>query len=122
MINTIPTAVLRYGLAVIILWFGAFKFTAAEAAAIEPLLRNSPLLSWLYAVTDVRGASRLIATGEIVIALLLAARPFSARASLLGGLGAMTMFATTLTFLATTPGMFGLVEGFPPLPAPAGLS
>ena len=54
----------------------------------EPLLRNSPLLSWIYAVTDVRAASRLIGTGEIVIALLLAARPLGPKVALLGGLGA----------------------------------
>ncbi|HXV85269.1 MAG TPA: DUF417 family protein, partial [Gemmatimonadales bacterium] len=63
--------VLRYGLVVLILWYGLFKFTAAEARAIEPLLANSPLLSWLYAVTDVQGASRLIGAAEIAIALLI---------------------------------------------------
>lgn len=48
---------LRYGLVVLIFWFGVFKFTATEAQAIEPLVRHSPLLSWLYAVTDAREAA-----------------------------------------------------------------
>ncbi|MGH7534516.1 MAG: DUF417 family protein, partial [Gemmatimonadales bacterium] len=56
-LGTLGSVILRYGLVVLILWFGVFKFTAAEARSIEPLVANSPLLSWLYRVTDVRGAS-----------------------------------------------------------------
>jgi len=104
--------VLRYGLVLLVLWFGLFKFTPTEAQAIQPLVANSPLLSWLYALTDVRGASRLIGIAEIMIALLIAARPISARASALGSLGATVMFLTTLSFLATTPGSWGRVDGF----------
>jgi len=52
--------ILRYGLLAILLWIGAFKFTATEAKAIQPLISHSPLMSWLYAVTDVQGASRLL--------------------------------------------------------------
>ncbi len=102
--------VLRYGLALIILWFGLFKFTAAEAAAIEPLVRNSPLLAWLYLLTDVQGASRLIGTAEILIAALIALRPINVRLSAVGSLAAVGMFGTTLSFLVTTPGMWTRVE------------
>lgn len=103
--------VLRYGLVLIVLWFGVFKFTPSEAQAIQPLVSNSPVLSWLYALTGVRGASRIIGVAEIVIALLIAARPFSSRASAVGSLGAIFMFLTTLSFLATTPGSWGVVDG-----------
>jgi len=103
--------VLRYGLVLLILWYGVFKFTPTEARAIEPLLRNSPVLSWLYAFTDVAGASRLIGAAEIVIALLIAARPINARLSAIGSIGGIAMFLTTLSFLATTPGMFKPVDG-----------
>jgi uncharacterized membrane protein YkgB len=111
--------VLRYGLVVLVLWFGLFKFTPTEAQAVQPLMANSPLLSWLYALTDVRGAARIIGVAEIIIALLIAMRPFSARASAVGSVGATLMFLTTLSFLATTPGSFGRVDGFP-VPTGAG--
>jgi uncharacterized membrane protein YkgB len=104
--------VLRYGLALLILWFGLFKFTPSEAQAIQPLVAHSPLLSWLYVVTGIRGASRVIGIAEIVIALLMFARPFSARLSAVGSIGATLMFLTTMSFLATTPGSWGLVDGF----------
>ena len=103
--------ILRYGLVVLVLWFGVFKFTPSEAQAIQPLVAHSPFLSWLYAVTNVRGASRIIGVAEIAIALLIAARPFSARASAVGSIGAVLMFLTTLSFLATTPGSWGVVDG-----------
>lgn len=109
--------VLRYGLVLLILWFGVFKFTPTEAQGIQPLVSHSPFLSWLYAFTDVGGASRIIGLTEIAIALLIAARPFSARASAAGSIGAIVMFLTTLSFLATTPGSWGVVDG---LPVPTG--
>ena len=103
--------ILRYGLVLLVLWFGVFKFTPTEAQAIQPLVANSPFLSWLYALTGVRGASRLIGLAEIAIALLMAARPFSARVSAVGSIGAIVMFLTTLSFLVTTPGSWGVVDG-----------
>jgi uncharacterized membrane protein YkgB len=109
--------VLRGGLVLVILWFGIFKFTPTEAEAIRPLLTYSPLLHWLYAVLDVPDASRAIGTIEIAIALLIAARPWFPRASAIGSIGAVGMFLTTLSFLATTPGMWATVDG---LLVPAG--
>jgi reactive chlorine resistance protein C len=110
-IQTVAGVVLRYGLVVIILWFGVFKFTPSEARAIQPLLANSPFFSWLYHVTDVRGASRVIGVAEIVIAILIALRPFSRRACAIGSVGAVAMFLSTLSFLGTTPGMWATVDG-----------
>jgi reactive chlorine resistance protein C len=107
------TVVLRYGLVLIIGYFGAFKFTAAEAKAIQPLLEHSPLMSWLYGFTDVRGASRLIGIAELTIAALIFVRPWAPRISALGSLLAVGMFLTTLSFLVTTPGVWLQVEGFP---------
>ncbi len=75
-------------------------------------MANSPLLGWLYAVVDVRGASRLIGTAEIVIAGLIALRPIAPPWSAAGSLAAVGMFLTTLSFLGTTPGVWVRVDGF----------
>ncbi len=101
---------LRYGLVLLILWIGVFKFTPTEARAIEPLLANSPLL-WLIAVAGIEGASKAIGTAEIAIAILLALRPLTPRASLIGSIGAIGMFLTTLSFLLTTPNSWRVVDG-----------
>src|SRR5512147_1560805 len=117
-LDSAGAGLLRYGLVLVIAWIGLFKFTPTEAAGIEPLLRNSPLLSWLYAVTGVRGASNLIGSVELAIAVLIALRPVAPRLSALGSLGAVGMFLTTVSFLATTPGTFRVIDG---LFVPSGL-
>ena len=103
-IETIGINVLRYALVLIFVLFGTLKFSAAEAAAIKPLVSNSPFMSWLYAFLSDQGVSSLIGTTELIAAALIAIRPFSARASAIGSAIAVGTFATTLSFLFTTPG------------------
>ena len=51
-LESIGTNVLRYALVLIFVLFGVLKFTPVEAAAIKPLVSNSPLMSWLYSFLD----------------------------------------------------------------------
>lgn len=105
-LSRIGTHLLRYGLALVILWIGLFKFTAVEAAGIRPLVEHSPFLGWLYRLLSEQGVSNLFGTVEVMIALAIAARPWVPRVSALGSAGAVVMFLTTLSFLATTPGVW----------------
>jgi uncharacterized membrane protein YkgB len=116
-LESLGLGLLRYALVLMLLYFGAFKFTTAEAGAIQPLLEHSPLMSWLYSFLSVNGVSRLIGVTELTIAALILCRPWSARLSALGSLAAIGMFLVTLSFLLTTPGLWQWVEGFP---APSG--
>lgn len=65
---------MRYGLALVMAWIGAMKFTSYEAEAIRGLVANSPFMGWLYGVSSVREVSALIGATEILVALLIAAR------------------------------------------------
>ncbi|WP_134090292.1 YkgB family protein [Olivibacter sp. XZL3] len=112
-LNAFGIVVSRYGLALIILIFGVFKFTNFEAEAIQPLVANSPLMSWLYQLTDLRGASALIGIAEIALAVMIALRAWFPTISALGSLGAILMFITSLSFLISTPGMWTIMEGLP---------
>src|SRR5258707_3817011 len=106
----------RYGLVVVVAWIGLMKFTAYEAEGIRLYVANSPLLSWVYGPLSVRGFSAGLGVVEVAIALLIAARPFSPRASALGSALAVGMFLTTLSFLLTTPGVWEpSLGGFPAL-------
>jgi uncharacterized membrane protein YkgB len=108
----------RYGLVVVVGWIGLMKFTAYEAEGISPFIANSPLMSWVYGLMSVRDFSALLGVVEVAIALLIAARPFSPRASALGSALAVGMFLTTLSFLVTTPGVWeSSFGGFPALSA-----
>jgi uncharacterized membrane protein YkgB len=105
----------RYGLAVVVLWIGAMKFTAYEAAGIQPLVANSPLLGWVYGVLDVQAFSNALGLVEIAIGLAIALRPVSAALAAIGSAAAAGMFLTTLSFLFSTPGWEPSLGGFPAL-------
>lgn len=105
----------RYGLVVTLLLIGVLKFTPGEAQGIQPLVANSTLMAWLYRIFSVQGVSNLIGVTEIVVALLLALRPFSRRLSFLGSIGAIITFSLTVSFLFSTPGALRFSHGFPVL-------
>ena len=98
-------AIVRYGLALVLLWIGALKFTAYEAKGIAPLVSHSPLMSWGYKVMSMQTFSIVIGSVEIALAVLIATRAFAPKASALGSLGAAATFLVTLSFLLTTPAM-----------------
>lgn len=94
---------LRSGLVLNLLLIGRLKFEDYEVDNIRPLLVSSPPFSRLARRYGERRLARLIGISEILIGALIAARPLAPKASVLGSLAATGMFATTLSFLATTP-------------------
>jgi uncharacterized membrane protein YkgB len=106
---------LRYGLVLVIAWIGFMKFTAYEAAGIQPLVANSPLMSWVYAIFSERAFSALLGIVEVAVATMIALRPVSAKVSAIGSGLAAVMFLTTLTFILSTPGWEPSLGGFPAL-------
>jgi uncharacterized membrane protein YkgB len=114
-ITEIGRYVTLYGVVLVFGWIGAMKFTAYEAGAIEGLIASSPLLSWLYAVFDQRGAANVIGVVEITAAALLALRPWSALAGTVGAIIVAVTTVVTLTFPFTAPGWESSLGGFPAL-------
>jgi len=113
-LQAVGGAVIRYGLVAVIGWIGLMKFSRVEAEAIRPLVEQSPLMSWAAAALGVRPFSNLVGVAEVTIAVLIALRPVAARASALGSALAVGLFATTLSFLLTTPGVWeASLGGFP---------
>jgi len=106
----------RYGLVVVLAWFGVLKFMAYEAQGIQPLVSESPLMSWLYDVFSVTTFSALLGLFELAAAVLLAVKPWWPRISVLGSLLAIALFTGTISFLFTTPGVTeATAGGFPAL-------
>ena len=104
----------RYGLVAVVAWIGALKYTSYEAAAIQPLVAHSPMLSWLYTPFSARTFAAVLGTAEIAAALLIAVRPLWPRVSAAGSAFAVLLFLGTLSFLFTTPGVV-TATGFPVL-------
>lgn len=102
-----------FGLVLILLWLGIFKFTNAEALAIQPLLENHPASSWLYEVLSYRSISNIVGIVEILTAIcLLAGLKFKSFRTI-ANIGLIGTFVITLSFLFTTPGIFKIVEQIP---------
>jgi len=113
-IEEVGKEIVRWGLVVVLAWIGGMKFTAYEAMGIQPLVAHSPLLGWMYDFLSVRSFSTMLGFIEIGTAVLISLRFVSPKASAIGSVLAMGLFATTLSFLISTPGWEPTL-GFPAL-------
>jgi reactive chlorine resistance protein C len=127
-IDRIGMGVLRLGLVIVLVWIGGLKFVNYEADSIVPLVANSPLMSFFYHHPAPEYKHFMNKEGELVpahhewhesngtypfshglgvviilIGVLIALYPISARASALGSFILIFMAFTTLSFLVTTP-------------------
>jgi uncharacterized membrane protein YkgB len=100
-LNFIPIALVLY-------WIGGMKFFEFEANAIVSLVETSPLMSWLYAVFSVQGASSLIGVYDVLFASLLGITIWlkMPRFGLFAILGVGTVFVMTQSFLFTANNVF----------------
>jgi uncharacterized membrane protein YkgB len=115
-LHALGTFMTRYGLVVVFAWIGAMKFTAYEANGIQPLVANSPLMSWLYNIFSVQAFSNWLGVLEVTIAVMIAARPVSVRISAAGSALAAVLFVGTLSFMLSTPPVWeASLGGFPAL-------
>ena len=106
----------RYGLVLVIAWIGALKFASYEAEGIQPLVANSPFMSWVYDIFSVHTFSALLGVFELTAAALLAVKPWLPRLSIIGSIMAIVLFVATISFLFTTPGVSNAAAGgFPAL-------
>jgi uncharacterized membrane protein YkgB len=116
--NVIAPLIARYGLAIVLAWFGAMKFTSYESHGISHWVANSPFLSWFYEIMSIDAFGRLNGSVELITAVLLAVKPWFPKASVVGGIFASLFFVTTLSFMITTPGVGeASAGGFPVLSA-----
>ena len=114
-VQAVGAFLVRYGLVLVLGWIGAMKFTAYEANGIQPLVSNSPLMSWVYQIFSVQAFANLLWVVLLTMAVMIALRPVSATVAAIGGAAASFMFITTLSFLFTTPGWEPSLGGFPAL-------
>lgn len=114
-LHTLGASTLRSALATNLIWIGRLKFEDYEVENIQPLVTSSPLFQPLVKQWGERKLARAIGVTEIAMGSLIAAKPLAAKASAVGSLGAVGMFATTLSFLVTTPGVWQDNQGAPKL-------
>src|SRR5438552_3112801 len=86
-LQTTGAFVLRYGLVFVLGFWGAAKWTKAEAEGIQPLVAHSPFMSWIYKIVSVQHGSELIGVAELLFAVLILTRRWLPKASAIGSAG-----------------------------------
>ncbi|MBS1692744.1 MAG: DUF417 family protein [Actinobacteria bacterium] len=120
-LDTAAALIARYGLVIVIAWFGGLKFMAYEAEGIAPLVSSSPFMGWLYNIFSIGTFSALLGVFELTAAVLLAVKPWWPKVSAAGSVLAIGLFVATISFLFTTPGVTeATAGGFPALSATGG--
>ncbi|MDJ0392491.1 DUF417 family protein [Rhodococcus sp. G-MC3] len=114
-LQSVGASSMRYALAMNVMWIGTLKFEDYEVANIQPLVSSSPLFAPFLRKFGQKKLSKMVGVTEIALGALIAAKPLAPRATVVGGLGAVGMFATTLSFLFTTPGVWQEDHGAPKL-------
>src|ERR1700734_1353671 len=83
--SDLPFLVLSIGMAVMLLWAGAYKMTSPGAEGIIPLVSNSPLVSWQFKVFGPYIGADIIGLTEWTAAILFMAGYLKPKAGILGG-------------------------------------
>lgn len=112
---------LRVSMIVIFLLFGYQKWFEYEAQVLIPYISHGPLISWLYPVFGVRGASWFLGVSEWLIAVLLVMGLRDKTAGTLGALGSVVCFVCTVTIIPFFPAAWeASAGGFPAISADFG--
>src|SRR5207244_2498157 len=106
---------IRASMVVLFLFFGYQKWFEYEAQVLIPYISNGPpLISWMYPMFGIRGASSLLGVSEWSFALLLFLGFWHKGLGILGALGSCASFIGSVTIIPFMPdGWAASVGGFP---------
>jgi uncharacterized membrane protein YkgB len=104
----------RLSLVIVYLFFGYQKWFPYEAQALIPFIRNGPLISWMYPVFGVKGATYFLGCSEWLFGALLFLGFWWKKLGILGALGSCFSFLATLTIIPFIPDAWAAsAGGFP---------
>jgi uncharacterized membrane protein YkgB len=104
----------RASMVVIFFFFGYQKWFDYEAQTLIPFISNGPLISWMYPVFGIRGASWFLGVSEWLFGALLFLGVWNKKLGILGALGSCVSFIMTLTIIPFMPdGWAASAGGFP---------
>ena len=104
----------RAAMVIVFLFFGYQKWFDYEAQALIPYISNGPLISWMYLVFGIRGACWFLGVAEWFFGALLFAGFWNKKLGILGALGGIFSFVSTVTIIPFIPnGWATSAGGFP---------
>src|ERR1700736_1124361 len=105
--------VVRASMVIIYFFFGYQKWFAYEAEELIPFISNGPLISWMYPVFGIQGASWFLGVSEWLFGALLFLGFWNKKLGTLGALGSCVTFVMTVTIIPFMPNGWDPVAGFP---------
>jgi uncharacterized membrane protein YkgB len=104
----------RASMVIIYFFFGYQKWFAYEAQGLIPFISNGPLISWMYPVFGVQGASWFLGVSEWLFGALLFLGFWNKKLGILGAAGSCVTFIMTVTIIPFMPdGWAASAGGFP---------
>src|SRR5712672_2270140 len=104
----------RASMVIIYFFFGYQKWFAYEAQGLIPFIGSSPLMSWMYPVFGIQGASWFLGVSEWLFGGLLLLGFWNKKLGILGALGSCLTFIMTITIIPFMPdGWAASAGGFP---------
>jgi len=105
---------LRTSMVIIFAWFGYDKWFDSEIRGLVPLITHGPFIFWTIPVLGIRGTAILLGTAEWTFGTLLLLGFWNKRLGVLGAIGSIATFISTLTILPFVPeGWDAGAGGFP---------
>jgi len=105
---------LRVSIVILFLFFGYQKWWDYEAQTLIPFISNGPLISWMYPVFGIQGASWFLGASEWLFGALIFAGFWNKTAGALGAVGSCLSFIMTITIIPFMPdGWAASAGGFP---------
>jgi uncharacterized membrane protein YkgB len=112
--NDLDYHLIRASMVIIFLFFWYQKWFEYEAQVLIPYISNGPLISWMYPVFGIRGASWFLGVSEWLFGALLFLGFWNKKLGILGALGSCVTFIMTVTIIPFMPdGWAASAGGFP---------
>ena len=105
---------IRASMVIMFFFFGYQKWFEYEAQVLIPYISNGPLISWLYPVFGIRGATWFLGVAEWSFGALLLLGFWNKKLGMLGAAGSVITFVSTVTIIPFMPnGWAASAGGFP---------
>jgi uncharacterized membrane protein YkgB len=106
--------VVRASMVIIYFFFGYQKWFSYEAQTLIPFISNGPLISWMYPVLGLQGASWFLGVSEWLFGALIFLGFWNKPLGVFGALGSCVTFIMTITIIPFMPdGWNASAGGFP---------
>src|SRR5215472_598997 len=106
--------VVRASMVIIYFFFGYQKWFSYEAQALIPFISNGPLISCMYPVFGLQGASWFLGVSEWLFGALIFLGFWNKKLGILGAAGSCLTFVMTITIIPFMPdGWNAAAGGFP---------